>query len=194
MKTLILWSAVALAAGPAAAFMCGVSLTGGVASPFGDFAELAGASPVVDGRVCFCITPNWNASLGVGYRTGHKADEDFGTVTPEYQIIPVLVGGDYRFDFLPLMPYIGGGAAVVPSRATIPIEEGVVEERNSTRVGGYVEGGLEYYLGAGVGVDARGRGLYAVGGDEALYGAKAVDAGNYGAFDVLFGLFWYPGY
>lgn len=195
MKKVIFWSVAVLAAGPAAAIMCGVSLTGGFAAPMGDFAELAGASAVVDGRVCFCITPEWNAAVGVGYRTGHKADETFGAVTPEYQIIPIFLGADYRFDFLPLMPYVGGGAAVIPSRATTPVEGGT-EERGSIRFGGYVEGGLEYYLSDAVGVDARGRGIYAVGGEALTYGdpPAAVDAENYGAFDVLVGLFWYPAF
>jgi len=185
-----LW-VILLGAAPAAALMWGVNVGGGLGIPTGDYADIVSPSAVVDGRALFCLTPNVTITAGVGYRVEHEPKEFERWEEASYQIIPALVGAVYRFDYLPLMPYAGGGLAAVIGTATVPTAAGT-EERKSVRLGGFAEGGTEYYLHENFGVDAHFRVLAAFGGEAATYAEKPVDAGNYAAFDGVIGLFFYP--
>jgi hypothetical protein len=179
------------AAAPASAFMWGASVGGGFGTPVGDYGEFAGASAVLDGRAIFCVTPSLNVTAGTAYRLGHKAKDFAGAEDAEYKVIPVLVGVNYRLEYLPLMPYFGGGGAVALCQATVPMENGT-EDLEATRLGAYVEGGTEYYLSETFGVDVRGRFMSTFGGEKTLYEDMPVDADNYFAFDAVIGLFFYP--
>jgi len=190
------WVLVFLTA-PAWAFMWGAAVAGGFAMPMGDYGDVAAAAAVADGRALVCLTPNINLAAGVGYRFGHRVREDFGLAGVKYDVLPILVGGDYRFDFLPCMPYAGGGFAGVVANAHVPhlnefTGEVEVVRRKSFKAGGYADGGMEYYLGENFGVDARGRFTYAVGGDVAFFNDKVVDVDNYIAMEALIGFFFYP--
>jgi hypothetical protein len=182
---------IVLAASPAFGLVWGLGVAGGFGSPVGDFGEIVGASAVVDGRAMFCLNPNLSITAGVAYRLGHKPNEVAGVQGTDYDVIPVLAGVSYRLEYLPLMPYFGGGAAVAPCKCTVPVTGGT-EARNAVRLGGFAEGGTEYYVGENFGVDFRGRFLAAFGGEEMTYGGVAVDAANYMAFDAVVGFFFYP--
>jgi hypothetical protein len=179
------------AAAPAFGLVWGVSVAGGFASPVGDFADIAGASAVVDGRAMFCINPNLSLTAGVAYRLNHGPKAIEGVEGTEYDVIPVLVGASYRFEYLPLMPYFGGGGAAAPCKCTIPTA-GETVERDTVRLGGFAEGGTEYYLGENFGVDARGRFIATFGGEKMTYQGALVDTSNYMAFDAVIGFFFYP--
>jgi len=178
-------------AAPAFGLVLGVSVAGGFGSPVGDYADIVGASAVVDGRAMFCINPNLSLTAGVAYRLKHDPKEIAGVEGTKYDVIPVLVGASYRLEYLPLMPYFGGGVAVAPCKCTVPTAAGT-EERDTVRLGAFAEGGTEYYLGENFGVDARGRFIAAFGGEKMTYGDAVVDASNYMAFDAVIGLFFYP--
>ncbi len=182
---------VLAAAAPASALVWGVAAAGGFGMPVGDYAEIVGGSVVLDGRVLFCLTPNLNLTAGVGYRLEHKPGDFPGSDVASYDVLPVLFGANYRFDFLPIMPYAGGGVAAAVSKATVPTETGT-DERKATRLGPFAEGGMEYYLAETFGFDLRGRIMATFGGGAATYKAAPVDAGNYVAFDGLMGIFFYP--
>ncbi len=182
---------VLAAAAPASALVWGVAVAGGFGMPVGDYAEIVGGSPVVDGRGLFCLTPNLNLTAGVGYRLEHKPGDFQGSDVASYDVLPVLFGANYRFDYLPIMPYVGGGVAAAVCKATVPTEVGP-EEREATRLGPFAEGGMEYYLAETFGLDLRGRLMVTFGGDAVTYKSAPVDAGNYVAFDGLMGIFFYP--
>jgi hypothetical protein len=179
------------AAAPAFGLVWGLGVAGGFASPVADFADIVGASAVVDGRAIFCINPNLSVTAGVAYRVNHAPKEIEGVAGATYDVIPVLVGVNYRFEYLPLMPYAGGGVAVAPCACAVPTATGT-EDNNTVRAGAFAEGGTEYYLGENFGVDARGRFLATFGGEDKTLGGAPVDADNYLAFDVVVGLFLYP--
>ncbi len=180
-----------LFAAPAFASFWGVGAAAGFAMPVGDYSEFAGASAIADVRVSYGLTPYLNLALTVPYRFGHAAKEPLRGANASYSIVPVLIGAAYRFEFLPLMPYAGGGAAAVVGTAKVPGDAGT-EEYRSFRVGAYVGGGLEYYLGENYGVDTRGRFIAAFGGEAVTYEDRLVEADNYMSFGVTIGLFWYP--
>ncbi|UCH78361.1 MAG: outer membrane beta-barrel protein [Candidatus Coatesbacteria bacterium] len=182
---------ILIAAAPAAALVWGVSVGGGLGIPAIDYTDIVSPSPVVEGRGLFCITPNVTVTAGVAYRVEHEPKEFERWEEASYRIIPALFGAVYRFEYLPLMPYAGGGVAAVIGTATVPTAEGT-EDRKSTRLGGFVEGGTEYYFRENVGVDVRLRFLATFGGEAAEYGEQPVDADNYAAFDGVIGLFFYP--
>ncbi len=184
-------AAIFLAAGPAWAIVWGLGVAGGLGIPAGDYGDIVRASAVADGRAIFCLTPNLSLTAGVAYRLEHKAKGFPGAESASYDVLPILVGANYRFEYLPCMPYAGGGAAVAVSRATVPAAVGT-EEHKATRVGAYAEGGMEYYLVENFGADLRGRFLATFGGDSVTRGGNLVEADNYLAFDVLIGLFFYP--
>jgi hypothetical protein len=182
---------ILVAAAPALGLVMGASVGGGFASPVGDFTEIVGASAVVDGRAMFCINPNLSLTAGLAYRIKHEPKAIEGVAGTEYDIIPVLVGATYRLEYLPLMPYFGGGVAAAPCSCTVPTAEGS-EKRDAVRLGAFAEGGTEYYLGDNFGVDVRGRFIATFGGEEKTYGDTLVDADNYMAFDAVLGVFFYP--
>lgn len=179
------------AAAPAFGLVMGVSLAGGFGSPVGDFADIVGASAVIDGRAMFCVNPNLSLTAGVAYRLKHNPKPIEGVEGTEYDIVPALIGVTYRLDYLPLMPYFGGGVAAAPCKCVVPTAEGT-DERNTVRLGAFAEGGTEYYLGDNYGLDARGRFLATFGGEKLTYGEAVVDANNYMAFDAAVGFFFYP--
>lgn len=183
--------AIFLAAAPASAMIWGLAAGGGVGIPVGDYGDIVRASAVVDGRAIFCLTPNLSLTAGVGYRLEHNPKDFEGAESASYDVVPVLVGANYRFDYLPCMPYAGGGAAVAVSKATVPAAAGP-EEYKSTRLGAYAEGGMEYYVADNIGLDLRGRVIATAGGEGVMYDDKLVEADNYLAFDLLMGLFFYP--
>jgi hypothetical protein len=182
---------VLVAAAPALGLVMGVSVGGGFASPVGDFADIVGASAVIDGRAMFCVNPNLSLTAGVAYRLKHEPKAVEGVAGTEYDIVPALVGVTYRLDYLPLMPYFGGGVAAAPCTCTVPATDGN-EERNTVRLGAFAEGGTEYYLAENFGVDLRGRFIATFGGEEMTYEGTPVDADNYMAFDAVIGVFFYP--
>jgi len=179
------------AAAPAFGLVWGMGVAGGFGSPVGDFAEIVGASAVVDGRAMFCINPNLSLTAGVAYRLNHDAKEIEGVEGTSYGVIPVLVGANYRLEYLPLMPYFGGGAAVAACKCTVPASGGT-DERDTVRLGAFAEGGTEYYLGENFGVDVRGRFIATFGGEKMTFDEALVDADNYMAFDAVIGFFFYP--
>ena len=179
------------AAAPASAIVFGLGVGGGFGMPVGDYAEIVGASAVVDGRAIICLTPNLGLTAGVGYRIKHAPKDFEGADDASYDVIPILVGANYRFDYLPCMPYFGGGAAAAVSKATVPAAAGPAEHK-TTRLGAFVEGGTEYYLAENFGFDLRGRFIATLGGDAVTYNGAPVEADNYMAFDALVGLFFYP--
>ena len=179
------------AAAPAFGLVWGMGVAGGFGSPVGDFAEIVGASAVVDGRAMFCINPNLSLTAGVAYRLNHDPREIEGVEGTSYDVIPVLVGANYRLEYLPLMPYFGGGAAVAACKCTVPASGGT-DERDTVRLGAFAEGGTEYYLGENFGVDVRGRFIATFGGEKMTLGDALVDANNYMAFDAVIGFFFYP--
>ncbi len=179
------------AAAPASAMMLGVGVGGGFGMPVGDYGEIVGASAVADGRVIICLTPNFGLTAGVGYRIKHDPKDFEGADAASYDVIPVLVGANYRFDYLPIMPYAGGGVAAAISKATVPAGAGT-EEHKATRLGAFAEGGMEYYLADNFGLDLRGRFMATFGGDAVTYNDAPVEADNYMAFDALAGIFFYP--
>jgi hypothetical protein len=73
----------------------------------------------------------------------------------------------------------------------VPLAGGT-EDRDVVRLGGFAEGGTEYYVGENFGVDFRGRFLAVFGGEEMTYNGAPVDAANYMAFDAVVGFFFYP--
>jgi len=182
---------ILITAAPAFGLVWGLGVAGGFGSPVGGFAEIVGASAVLDGRGMFCINPNLSVTAGVAYRLKHEPKEIEGVEGSAYDVIPVLVGAHYRLEYLPLMPYFGGGAAVASCKCTLPAAEGT-EERDTLRLGGYAEGGTEYYLGENFGVDFRGRYIATFGGEEMTFEETPVDAANYMAFDAVLGFFFYP--
>lgn len=182
---------ILITAAPAWAVVWGLGAAGGLGVPVGDFADIAGTSAVADGRAIFCLTPNTSLTAGVAYRFNHKPKDFARSEEASYDVIPVLVGANYRFDYLPCMPYAGGGVAAAVSRATVPTPAGL-EEQKSVRLGAFAEGGMEYYLGVNFGVDVRGRFISAFGGDKTTNDGDPVNAGNYLAFDAVLGLFFYP--
>jgi hypothetical protein len=182
---------ILIGAAPAAALVWGVSVGGGLGIPAIDYTDIVSPSAVVEGRGLFCLTPNVTVTAGVAYRLEHKPKEHERSEEASYQIIPALVGAVYRFEYLPLMPYAGGGVAAVIGKATVPTAEGT-EDRDSVRLGGFAEGGTEYYFRENFGVDVRFRFLAAFGGEAAEYAQQPVDADNYAAFDGVLGLFFYP--
>ena len=179
------------AAAPAFGLVWGAGVAGGFGSPVGDFAEIVGASAVVDGRAMFCINPNLSLTAGVAYRLNHHPREIEGVEGSGYDVIPVLVGANYRLEYLPLMPYFGSGAAVAACKCTVPASGGT-EEHDVVRLGAFAEGGTEYYLGENFGVDVRGRFIATFGGEEMTFDDAPVDASNYMAFDAVIGFFFYP--
>lgn len=178
------------AAAPASAMMWGLGVSGGFGMPAGDYGEVVGASAVVDGRAIICLTPNLSLTAGVGYRVKHDPKDFAGSDVASYDVLPILVGVNYRFDYLPCMPYVGGGVAAAISKATVPAEAGP-EEHKATRLGAYADGGMEYYLAENFGLDMRGRFMATFGGDRVTYRDEPVEADNYMAFDALVGLFLY---
>jgi hypothetical protein len=183
---IILW-----AAAPASALVWGLGVSGGFGMPVGDYGEIVGASGVADGRALICLTPNLSLTAGVGYRVKHNPKESENADVASYDVIPILAGAHYRFDYLPCMPYAGGGAAVAVCKATVPAATGS-EEHKATRLGLFAEGGMEYYLADNFGLDLRGRFMATFGGDDVAYEGAPVEADNYLAFDALLGLFLYP--
>ncbi len=186
-----------LLASSAFAWAWGMTLTGGFGMPAGDYGTFAGASPVIDVRGCFCVSPYLNIAACVPYRVGHKVKNDFGFDGVKYGAVPILIGTDYRFEFLPCMPYAGGGVAAVISRATVPVFDDtaggyVLEERKTFRPGAYGNGGVEYYLSENFGIDVRGRFIYALGGDKVYYKNQLIDSDSYQALDAVAGIFFYP--
>ncbi len=182
---------ILISAAPAWAVVWGLGVAGGLGVPVGDFGDVAGPSAVADGRAIFCLTPNTSLTAGVAYRFNHKPRDFAGSEKASYDVIPVLVGANYRFDYLPCMPYAGGGVAGAISRATVPTRA-EPEEQKSVRLGVFAEGGMEYYLGVNYGLDVRGRFISAFGGDKATYDGDLVNADNYLAFDAVIGFFLYP--
>jgi hypothetical protein len=178
-------------AAPASALVWGLAVAGGFGMPAGDYGEIVGGSAVADGRALLCVTPNFSITAGVGYRFKHNPDDFQGSDVASYDVLPILFGANYRFDYLPCMPYVGGGAAAAVSKATVPAEDGT-EEHKATRLGPFAEGGMEYYLAENVGFDLRGRFMATFGGEAVTYKNALVEAGNYLAFDGLIGLFFYP--
>jgi hypothetical protein len=183
--------AIFVAAAPASATVWGLGVGGGLGIPVGDYGDIVRSSAVVDGRAIFCLTPNLSFTAGVGYRLEHKPKDFEGAEGASYDVIPILVGANYRFEYLPCMPYAGGGVVAAVSRATVPATAGT-EEHKATRLGPFAEGGMEYYLVENFGVDLRGRFLATLGGDKVTHGEDLVEANNYLAFDILIGLFFYP--
>ena len=183
--------AIFVAAAPASAMVWGLGVAGGLGIPVGDYGDVVRVSAVVDGRAIFCLTPNLSLTAGVAYRLEHKPKDFEGAESASYDVVPVLVGANYRFEYLPCMPYAGGGAAVAVSRATVPAAAGT-EEYKSTRLGAYAEGGMEYYVAENFGLDLRGRFMATSGGASVKYDGELVEADNYLAFDLLIGLFFYP--
>ncbi|MEE9456832.1 MAG: outer membrane beta-barrel protein [bacterium] len=179
------------AAAPASAIVLGLAVDGGFGMPVGDYGEIVGASAVVDGRAVICLTPNLSLTAGAAYRIKHNPKDFEGADVASYDVIPILLGANYRFDYLPVMPYVGGGAAAAVSKATVPAAAGP-EEYKATRLGAFAEGGMEYYLAENFGLDLRGRFIATLGGDAVTYKDAPVEADNYMAFDALVGLFFYP--
>lgn len=182
---------ILITAAPAWPIVWGLGLAGGLGVPVGDFAEVAGASAVADGRAIYCLTPNTSLTAGVAYRFNHKPKDFARSDEASYDVIPILVGANYRFEYLPCMPYAGGGVAAAVSRATVPTPAGL-QVQKSVRLGAFAEGGMEYYLGVNFGLDVRGRFISAFGGDKTTNDGDLVNADNYLAFDGVLGLFVYP--
>jgi hypothetical protein len=182
---------ILITAAPAWPVVWGLGVAGGLGVPVGDFADIAEPSAVADGRAIFCLTPNTSLTAGVAYRFNHKPKDFARSEEASYDVTPVLVGANYRFDYLPCMPYAGGGVAAAVSRATVPTAAGL-EEKKSVRLGAFAEGGMEYYLGVNFGLDVRGRFISTFGGDKTTNDGDLVDAGNYLAFDAVLGFFFYP--
>jgi hypothetical protein len=182
---------ILITAAPAWPVVWGLGVAGGLGVPVGDFGDIAGASAVADGRAIFCLTPNTSLTASLAYRFNHKPKDFAGSEEASYDVIPVLAGANYRFDYLPCMPYAGGGVAAVVSRATVPTPAGP-EDRDAVLLGAFAEGGMEYYLAVNYGLDVRGRFISAFGGDKATNDGDLVDADNYLAFDAVLGFFFYP--
>jgi hypothetical protein len=181
------------AAAPASAMMWGLGVSGGFGMPAGGYSEFVGASAVADGRAIICVTPNLGVTAGAGYRVKHNPKDFEGSDVAAYDVLPILVGVNYRFDYLPIMPYAGGGIVAAICKSTVPTEaEPGSEELKATRLGAYGEGGMEYYLAENFGLDLRGRFVATFGGDSATYRETTVASDNYMAFDALVGVFIYP--
>jgi len=185
-------AALAALAASAAWGVVGVAVAGGFSMPSGDFNKIVKASPVVDARFLYGVTPTINATAGVAYRLNHESNAELNVEGLRYVFVPVFLGADYRMEFLPCMPYVGGGLALVYSKSSIPAAAaGELEDRATFRVGPYGEFGVEYFFAESVGADVRARFLYAFGGEEVLFKNQPVEAGNYGALDAVVGLFYY---
>lgn len=188
---------VGIAAPTTWALVWGGAVVGGFGMPVGDYGDFTAVGAVADARAIFCLTPNINLTAGAGYRFAYHVREDFGVEGVKYDVLPILAGADYRFEFLPLMPYCGGGFAVVLAKTAVPYLNpftGEVETKktDSVKLGGYADGGMEYYLNENFGVDTRGRFIYARGGEVAYFNDQPVDADNYAGIEGLVGFFFYP--
>jgi hypothetical protein len=149
-KILLLVLAFGLLPVPGRAIVCGFGLGGGMSLPIGCFADAAGLSVVGAGDLAFCITPKFFVNVRGAYRVKHAGKEGDFSTKGEYKSIVFWAGPAYRFDFYPILLFVGGGAGVSKNNFTYPYEDAQGMEHTGTtkdlRPIVYGGGGMDYRL------------------------------------------------